>query len=197
LIEISALENKYLDILEEKISIEEFEEELIQINYKTKESKHILSNTLNIDFEKLELYQIQELIEKELESENIKLRNVNYEIDLYDLGYISFDFQINSLILRMHNPFKIENFVKLSDAEREKIFSDSFGSERGFLKSLLDSIGTDNFRVFNFKKHEQTDHMTEAKIIRTKEDEYKIWISGHFCHINKEYIKQQMKKAWL
>jgi hypothetical protein len=123
--------------------------------------------------------------------------DVNYKIDVYELGFISFDFIIGTLKFRMHNPFKIENFVKLTDVERENIFSSNFGSEKQFLNSLFESIGTSNFRVHNFKKHEQTDPMTETKLIQTKEDEYKIQINGHFCHINKEYIKKRMKKAWL
>ena len=215
MIEINTYEEKFLDILNGKCSLEKFENwlyknevmltnqlpsqiynELILLNYKTKESKHDLAKALDIDYEKLELYEIQHIIKNELEKEPI-LNSVRYEIDVYELAFISFDFEIGTLKFRMHNPFIIENFTKLTDAERENMFSEQFGSGREFLKSILDSIGTENFRVHNWKKYEQTDNMSETKTKQTKEDEYKILINGHFCHIKKEYIKKRMKKAWL
>lgn len=216
MIELTTLESKFLDILERIISLEEFEswlynnqevisieatpeiyDELIQINYKTKEAKHDLAKTLNIDYEQLELFQIQELIKKELEKKDVGLNKVHYELDAYDLGYISFDFQIGELSFRMHNPFNIENFVKLIDAKREETFSKKFGNGKLFLRSLLNSIGTEYFRIWNNKKNELTDQMTASKERRTKEDEFGISLNAHYCYIKKEYIKSQMKKDWL
>lgn len=215
MIEVSIYEEKFLEILSGKISIEIFENwiyeneknlpaqlpgeiynELLLIDYRTKESKYDLAKALNIDYEKLELYEIQQLIKTELENEPI-LNRVNYEIDAYELGFILLDFEIGALKFRMHNPFKIETFAELNDEERENIFASNFGSGKQFLKYLLDSIGTDNFRVHNWMKHEQTDSMTETKLMQTRDDEYKIRMNGHFCHIKKEYIKRRMKKAWL
>jgi hypothetical protein len=95
LIEINIYEQKFLDILKGESSVEVFENwlyrneemlttqlpidvynELIFLNYKTKESKHDLAKVLDIDFEKLELYEIQCLIRNELGKESI-LNNVN------------------------------------------------------------------------------------------------------------------------
>ncbi len=215
MIKINTYEEKFLDILKGQSSIEEFENwlytseevlttelpieiynELILLNYKTKESKHELARALDIDHEKLELYEIQQLINNELKQKPI-LNSVNYEIDLYELSFISFDFQVGTLKFRMHNPFKINRFANLTNEEREDKFSENFGSGEQFLQSLHDAIGTKNFRVHNWKKYEQTDSMTETKMIQTKDDEYKILICGHYCFINKEYIKHKMKKAWL
>jgi len=215
LIEINTYEEKFLDILNGESSLEKFENwlyknevmlttqltremynELILLNYKTKESKHDLAKILDIDYEKLELYEIQNIIKNELEKKPI-FNSVNYEIDVYELAFISFDFEIGTLKFRMHNPFKMENFAKLTDAEREKIFSENFGSGKEFLNSILDSIGTESFRVHNWKKYEQTDSMTETKVLQTKDDEYKMIVNGHYCYINKDYIKQKMGKAWL
>lgn len=67
-------------------------DELILLSYKTKESKHDLAKTLYIDFEKPEFHEIQQLIKIELDNEP-NLKNVNYEIDVYKLGSISFDFE--------------------------------------------------------------------------------------------------------
>ena len=216
LIKLASVEKKYLEIIEAKISIKAFElwlyenqeeislesslefyEELIQINFNSTESKHNLSKAIGIDFEKLELYQLQELIINTIENKDTNIKKVNYELDLYELSHISFDFSIGKLAFRMHNPFQIENFVNLSDDEREGIFSNLFGSEIQFLNSILSSINSKNFRIYNLKKHEQVDRMTDTKIIQTKEDEYKIRINRHLCYIKKEYIKQQMKGAWL
>jgi hypothetical protein len=89
------------------------------------------------------------------------------------------------------------NFVNLENEEREFKFSSQFGDELQFLNSILNSLDTDDFRVYNYKKHEQVDIMTNTQIILTKEDEYKIRINGHLCYIKKNYIKEQMKGAWL
>jgi len=215
LIEINTYEEKFLDILKGVSSLAKFEKwlykneevltsqlqseiynDLILLNYKTKESKHELAKALNIDYEILELYEIQRILKSELQEEPI-LNNVKYEIDVYELDFISFDFQIGTVKFRMHNPFKMENFASLNDAERVNCFFEQFGSGKLFLNSLLSSIGTKHLRVHNWKKYEQTNIMTETKIIQTKEDEYKILISGHYCYINKEYIKDKMKRAWL
>ena len=215
MIEINTYEEKFLEILKGESSLADFENwlykneellttglpseiynDLILLNYNTKESKHELAKVLDVDYEKLELYEIQQIIENELKQEPT-LNSVNYELDIYELAFISYDFQIGSLKFRMHNPFEMENFANLTDAERERIFSENFGSGKQFLKYLIDSIGSENFRVHNWKKYEQTDSMTETKIIQTKESEYKILINGHHCYIKKEYIKQKMKKAWL
>lgn len=215
MIVINTYEKKFLDILKGESSIAEFENwlykneeeltkklpseiynDLILVNYKTKESKHDLAKALNIDFEKLELYEVQCLLKNEIGNKP-NLNNVNYEIDLYELDFISFDFEIGTLKFRMHNPFEIKNFTELTNEERKRIFAEKFGSAKRFLESLLDSIETNNFRVHNWKKHEQTDSMTEAKLTQTKKDEYKLIINGHFCHIKKEYIANKMKEAWL
>ena len=215
LIKINPYEEKFLNILNGESSLEKFENwlyknemmlksqmpneiynELLLLNYKSKESKYDLAKTLDIDYERLELYEIQQLLKNELEKEPI-LKSVNYEIDVYELAFISFDFEIGNLKFRMHNPFKMDKFPKLTDTERENRFLENFGSCKQFLISLIDSIGTDNFRVYNYKKHEQYDNMTATKIMQTKENEYKILINRHYGYINKDYIKQKMKNAWL
>ena len=216
MINLNTAEKKYLEIIEDKTSIKDFEnwlyknqeeilsnssfelyEELIQINYNSSESKHILSKVMNIDFEKLELYQIQQLVINAIESQETNINRVNYELDVYEMSHISFDFNIGGVAFRMHNPFKILNFVNLENEEREFKFSSQFGDELQFLNSILNSLDTDDFRVYNYKKHEQVDIMTNTQIILTKEDEYKIRINGHLCYIKKNYIKEQMKGAWL
>ena len=216
MINLNTVEKKYLEIIEDKTSIKDFEnwlyknqeeissnsslelyEELIQINYNSTESKHILSKVINIDFEKLELYQIQQLIINAIESQETNIKRVNYELDVYEMSHISFDFSIGGVAFRMHNPFKLLNFVNLENEEREFEFSSQFGDGLQFLNSILNSLETDDFRVYNYKEHEQVDRMTNTKIILTKEDEYKVRINGHLCYINKNYIKEQMKGAWL
>ncbi len=216
MIKLSTAEKKYLEIIEDKTSIKDFEkwlydnqrkissdsseelyEELIQINYNSSESKHILSKVINIDFEKLELYQIQQIIKNAIESQDTNINRVNYELDVYEMSHISFDFSIGKVAFRMHNPFNILNFASLEDEERELEFSSKFGDGKQFLNSILNSIETEDFRVYNSKKNEQVDTMTTTKIIRTKEDEYKVRINGHLCYIKKNYIKEQMKGAWL
>jgi hypothetical protein len=216
LINLNIAEKRYLEIIEDKTSIKDFEhwlyknqeeissdssfelyEELIQINYNSSESKHILSKVINIDFEKLELYQIQQLIINATESQETNIKRVNYELDVYEMSHICFDFSIGGVAFRMHNPFKILNFVNLENEEREFKFSSQFGDELQFLNSILNSLDTDDFRGYSYKKHEQVDTMTNTQIILTKEYEYKIRINRHLCYIKKNYIKEQMKGAWL
>ena len=216
MIRLNTVEKKYLEIIEGKTSIKEFElwlydsqeiissdlsvelyEELIQINFNSPELKHTLSKTINIDFEKLELYQIQQLINKALENQNTNIQKVKYELDVYELSHISFDFSIGDIAFRLHNPFEIKNFINLNDSEREQVFFNQFGSGNQFLNSIFGSIDSNDFRIYNMKKHEQLDRMTDTKIIQTKEDEYKMRINGHLCYIKKKYIKEQMKGAWL
>lgn len=215
MIKINTYEEKFLEILKGKSTLTDFENwlyqneeilttelsseiynDLILLNYNTKESKYELARALEVDYEKLELYEIQQTIANELKQKPT-LNSVNYEIDVYELDFISYDFQIGSLKFRMHNPFEIENFPNLTNAERERIFYENFGSGEQFLKYLIDSIGSKDFRVHNWKKFEQTDSMTEMNIIQTKESEYKLLINSHYCYIKKEYIKQKMKKAWI
>jgi hypothetical protein len=215
LIEINIYEKMFIDILNGKCSIDTFENwiyenealltkeqpvgiynELILLNYKTKESKQDLANALNIDYEKLELYEIQDLLTKELQRDPI-LNSIKYEVDFYDLDFLSFDFNIGTLKFRMHCPFKFQNFTNIAKEEKVKIFSEKFGNEKKFLECLRQSIGSDNFRIYNWKKHEQTDIMTTTKLIQTKDDEYKIKINGHSCYIKKEYLNNKMKNAWL
>ena len=132
-----------------------------------------------------------------IESQETTIKRVNYELDAYELSHISFDFSVGGIAFRMHNPFRILNFVNLENEEREFEFSSQFGNGLQFLNSILNSLETDNFRVYNYKKHEQVDTITNTKIILTKEDEYKVMINGHLCYINKNYIKEQMQGAWL
>lgn len=171
--------------------------ELIQINYKLKEAKLDLAKCLNIDFEKLELYEIQNLIEEELKKQNISLNDVKYEINYYDLYHISFNFKIDNLSIRMHNPFKIDNIATLNYEQIENSFKEQFGNVEEFLKSLSGSISTNNFRIINYKRHEQTDVMTKTLLMETKQNEYKISISNFSGFLNKNYIKSKMKNAWL
>jgi len=216
LIDLNILEKQFLKIIEDKISVKEFEswlyenqksisnevssglyEELILINYNSTESKHNLSKLLKIDFEKLELYQIQQQIIDGIENQDANIQMVKYELDVYELDFISYDFVIGGIAFRMHNPFKIENFVNLNNTKREKIFTNLFGNGAHFLNSIIRSIDSKYFRIYNFKKHEQIDRMTDTKIIQTKHDEYKIRINGHLCYIKKDYINNEMKGAWL
>ena len=172
-------------------------EALILLNYQSKECKHELAKMLDIDFERMECYQIQKLLTSTLINETISLNSVRYELDVYDLNYINFSFAVEGITFYMHNPFHISDFSKLDSAEKESAFKSRFGDVRNFLESLIDALSTTELRVVNSKSTEQLDTITEGKLWRTKDDELRLIINNHHCFIKKKYIKTKMGNAWL
>lgn len=217
---IKNVEHQFNELRKEEISIKEFEswvylnessikeqysntiyEELIILDYNDRHVKSDLAKVLELDYYKLELFDLRRTIKSILDSGAVLLSEISH--DLYESVYdphsrVWFGFKINEIGMGMNYPFDYsKEFPKLSQSERNRLFKQKFAKPDMFLKVLLNKIELKKSRLVimeNLKDIDNNDY-TEA-IYGTKSD-ILININKQNVIMNKEQLNQEMKKYWL
>ena len=213
---IPIIEQQFFKLFEKEISVEQFEswiykqedhlvksnsaeyfESLLIINYKSKEAKHELEKLINPNFINLYKNKIANDINKSLQYKCNQIHDVEYVLYYDDLGNSNYHFKIGEIHYVMHSPFKTLNSTRLSEAERAKRFTTKFGNPSIFLNCILESLETENARLYNLKLAENYDIIEDAKYRIASGDEYKLIVERNMIFLKKDYLNNQMKNTWL
>lgn len=169
----------------------EFYDELIVLDYKSNELKYNLSKLLNINYKRLEKYQIIKILNN-LELNTI-YKNLSYDEDPYEFrGY--FIFEINNLKFTI-NPFgkmsqNKKDFYKLEIAEKYNQFLDNFPEPNKFIPWLINLIMNDIARIIVNKETEFLDNIEYAEYMRLRTDEIRVSIGKYEIRIEEKIMNR-------
>ena len=211
---LNPLEEKYVKLKNDEITIVDFEEwvyeneivieeyysqsvydNLIILDYASRESKAELVKALSIDFRKLELISLYNTISQILKS-TCEIDDLVCQ-DSSDYFNYDFAFKIEGVAVSILNPFRLINAnIDIDSKERVTEFRDRFKNPRYFFELLKSELNTENIRLVIQEEISEMhyDHHSEA-YSGTQEEIY-ITVGKHRLIINREFVKTKMIKYW-
>lgn len=219
MIELNEIEHKFLELRSKSISIEDFEnwvyeneslikrvssesiyDELIIFNYKTVHSKVALPKILAINYERLESFQLQEVLIKLINSSEFELENITH--DIYDSVYdaysrLSFGFEINGFGIYLNNPFNFgKAFIDLSDDDKCEKFKIKFKNSKFFFKFILEELESSSLKLVTNERLESLDGIDYSREFSGLKSDLLIFINGHRIIMDKAFLLLKMKEYW-
>jgi len=218
-IKLKNIELKFNELRNKKIDIKEFEEwiyfnekaikeqysdwvydQLIILNY----NEHVISDLakiIEIDYYKLELFELQSTINSLIDLDIEEINDVNH--DLYESVYdpysrVRFGFKINDVVMGINYPFKHnKEFPKLSNTERNQIFKEKFKHPCKFLITLLEEVNSKCFKLVVKENMEDIDRNDYTERLYGTKNDILFCIDKQIIIINKELSNNKMKIYWL
>ncbi len=219
MIELNIVERKYLNLSKGLININQFEqwvygneqdiiklyskqiyEDLIILNYSDSHAKSNLVKIINIDFERLKRFQVQNLLLELIKFESEELEEVIFDEYgfIYDVHHRhAFSFNINFITISLTLPFELEPFKEKFNVEKVKEeIRTRFKKPHKFFQMLLDELFNGRLEVVVLENFADIDSRDYIKVISPKSDEVSISINSHGMRIDKEYLNFKMNRYW-
>lgn len=219
MIKLNEIELQYLELRMKSIQIADFEkwvymnevlirktysnsvyDDLIILDYESRQSKSILAKLLAIDFEKLEKYQLQEVLIKLIESDNLDIGEISHNKydSVYDPHYrSSFGFKINQIRISINNPFDFgKGFNELENEGRAREFKKRFKSPKKFFEMLLDELESQNLKVVVFENLEDVGSNDYVQKVSGSKEDILLFIDRYRVMVNKKILNLKMQEYW-
>jgi len=213
------VEHQFYQLRKEKLNIKEFEtwiyqnelsikeqysasvyDDLILLNYNNDHAKYDLAKILEIDYRKLELYELRRNINSISNTGKNELNEISH--DLYDSIYdphsrVLFRFKIGKIRMGINYPFLYtQDFTNLSKPERNLLFKEQFKKPIKFLKIVLEKVESNEFRIVVLENLESVDNIDYTETICGSKDDIMFYIGKQRILMNKEVLKLNMKRHW-
>lgn len=213
------IEYKFNELRRNQINIREFEDwvyqneeviiaqysnwvydQLIILNY-NEHGKSEVAKIIEIDYYKLELYELQSTIDSLLNLNINEISEVKH--DLYESAYdphsrVWFGFKISDVGMGINYPFQYnKEFPKLNNSERNQIFKEKFKNPDKFLKTVLEQVNSNTFKLVVMENLEDIDSNDYTEAISGNKDDILFYLGKQSIIMNKELLNSKMKKYWL
>lgn len=212
---LNPVEEKYVKLKNDEITIFDFEkwvyenqiviekhysqsvyDNLIILNYSSRDSKEELVKALEIDFRKLELISLYNFISKILNS-TCEIRDLVCRDSIEYFNYV-FAFKIDGIAIAILNPFKLINAnFDIDSKERVAEFRERFKNQRYFFELLRSELNTENIRLVIHEEISEMHFNHHSEAYSGTGEEIYIDVEEHRLIINKEFVKTKMIKYWL
>ena len=133
---------------------------------------------------------------------NVKeISEVNH--DLYESVYdphsrVWFGFKISEVGMGINYPFQYnKEFPKLNNYERNQIFKEKFKNPSKFLKTVLELVNSNSFKLVVMENLQDIDRNDYTEAISGTKDDILFYVGKQIIIMNKELLNNKMRKYWL